>query len=241
MRGLYHRPHAKNSATTCPTPASPSAQAHGQLLSLEYANIESIRKSHESLFSICVICIMLLRRHSCEEARISVGRFSCSRIGSDGARELQAQDKRGTMRSAQQWLAAYAAHHCNPINRRIHTVCVPAILFSILGISWHVQIQGAADLWWANGATILSLLALVFYWRLGLSPFLTMAATFAVMIAIVMGLEWGTSLPTLPLYCTIFVLAWIAQFVGHKLEGKAPSFFDDLQFLLIGPLWVIYH
>lgn len=210
-------------------------------LPLGNANIESIRKSHESLFSICVITsCYCVATHAKKRASRSDG-FSCSRIGLDGARELQAQDKRGTMRSAQQWLAAYAAHHCNPINRRIHTVCVPAILFSILGISWHVQIPGAADLWWANGATILSLLALVFYWRLGLSPFLTMAATFAVMIASVMGLEWGTSLPTLPLYCTIFVLAWIAQFVGHKLEGKAPSFFDDLQFLLIGPLWVIYH
>jgi uncharacterized membrane protein YGL010W len=68
-----------------------------------------------------------------------------------------------------------------------------------------------------------------------------MAATFAVMLAVVMGLEWCTSLATVPFYATIFVLAWIAQFVGHRVEGGSPSFLEDLQFLLIGPLWVFYH
>jgi uncharacterized membrane protein YGL010W len=37
----------------------------------------------------------------------------------------------------------------------------------------------------------------------------------------------------------IFVVAWIGQFYGHKVEGMKPSFIKDLQFLLIGPLWVI--
>jgi uncharacterized membrane protein YGL010W len=38
---------------------------------------------------------------------------------------------------------------------------------------------------------------------------------------------------------TVFVLAWIGQFIGHKIEGKKPSFFDDLRYLLIGPLFVL--
>jgi len=149
--------------------------------------------------------------------------------------------KREQMKTAQQWLAAYAANHRNPINQRIHRICVPAILFSVLGLAWHVQIVGTVDLWWANGAIVLSLLALAFYWRLGLWPGLTMAATFVVIIAMVMGLEWGTSVPTVALYSTIFALAWIAQLIGHKVEGGSPSFLEDVQFLLIGPLWVFYH
>jgi len=148
--------------------------------------------------------------------------------------------QQGPMKTAQQWLAAYAANHRNPINQRIHRVCVPAILFSVLGLAWHVH-PGIADIWWANGAIVLSLLALAFYWRLGTWPCLTMAATFAVIIAMVMGLEWGTSVPTIALYLTIFALAWIAQLIGHKVEGGSPSFLEDLQFLLIGPLWVFYH
>jgi uncharacterized membrane protein YGL010W len=38
---------------------------------------------------------------------------------------------------------------------------------------------------------------------------------------------------------TIFAVAWIGQFIGHAIEGKRPSFLEDLQFLLIGPLWLL--
>ena len=37
----------------------------------------------------------------------------------------------------------------------------------------------------------------------------------------------------------IFVLAWIGQIIGHKIEGKKPKFLKDLQFLLIGPAWLL--
>jgi len=38
----------------------------------------------------------------------------------------------------------------------------------------------------------------------------------------------------------VFVIAWIGQFIGHKIEGKKPSFLDDLRFLLIGPIWLLH-
>ena len=37
----------------------------------------------------------------------------------------------------------------------------------------------------------------------------------------------------------VFVVAWIGQFVGHKIEGRKPSFLTDLTYLLIGPAWVL--
>lgn len=43
----------------------------------------------------------------------------------------------------------------------------------------------------------------------------------------------------LPVSIALFVLAWMGQFVGHQIEGKKPSFFDDVRFLLIGPLFVL--
>ena len=43
----------------------------------------------------------------------------------------------------------------------------------------------------------------------------------------------------LVLAIAVFVLAWIAQFVGHKIEGRKPSFLTDLVYLLIGPAWVL--
>ncbi len=43
----------------------------------------------------------------------------------------------------------------------------------------------------------------------------------------------------LPLSIAVFVVSWIGQFIGHKIEGKKPSFLDDLRFLLVGPLFVL--
>jgi uncharacterized membrane protein YGL010W len=37
----------------------------------------------------------------------------------------------------------------------------------------------------------------------------------------------------------IFIIAWIGQFYGHNIEGKKPSFLKDIQFLLIGPMWLM--
>jgi uncharacterized membrane protein YGL010W len=51
------------------------------------------------------------------------------------------------------------------------------------------------------------------------------------------------SLPILPLNPllggTMFVFGWILQFVGHAFEGKAPSFFSDPKYLLVGPMWFV--
>lgn len=35
----------------------------------------------------------------------------------------------------------------------------------------------------------------------------------------------------------LFVLGWILQFAGHVFEGKAPEFFKDWRFLLVGLRW----
>ncbi len=37
----------------------------------------------------------------------------------------------------------------------------------------------------------------------------------------------------------VFVLAWIGQFVGHRIEGRKPSFLEDVKFLLVGPAWLL--
>ena len=56
-----------------------------------------------------------------------------------------------------------------------------------------------------------------------------------VMLGIIMRINHLGIMP----YIVIFIISWIGQFIGHKIEGKKPSFFQDLQFLLIGPLWLL--
>src|SRR5450830_683990 len=85
-----------------------------------------------------------------------------------------------THRRIDMLLTRYAESHRHPANEAIHCICVPAIVWSLLGLLW--------------------------------------AATAAL---------------------AVLVAAWIGQFIGHKIEGKKPSFFEDLRFLLIGPLFVL--
>ena len=77
-----------------------------------------------------------------------------------------------------------------------------------------------------------ALLTLVFYARLDIVLAVAMAALLVVMAWLIVILPVGIGF-----YIGIFVVAWIGQFYGHKVEGKKPSFFKDLQFLLIGPVW----
>ena len=49
----------------------------------------------------------------------------------------------------------------------------------------------------------------------------------------------SAGLPLWLVCVVIFVLAWIVQFYGHKIEGAKPSFLEDLQFLMIGPAWLM--
>ncbi|WP_173911321.1 DUF962 domain-containing protein [Acinetobacter sp. Marseille-Q1618] len=127
------------------------------------------------------------------------------------------------MKSITEWFDEYSESHQNKTNKMIHWVCVPTILFSIIGILAHFS---------ALLTALIIVLTLVFYARLDLVLAVAMVALVAVMAWVIYLLPVGVGF-----YIGVFILAWIGQFYGHKVEGKKPSFFKDLQFLLIGPVW----
>lgn len=127
------------------------------------------------------------------------------------------------MKTMTAWLDEYSESHQNPTNKIIHWVCVPTILFSIIGILAHFS---------ALLTAFVLVCTLVFYARLDVVLAVAMAALIVVMAWLIFILPAGTGF-----YIALFVLAWIGQFYGHKVEEKKPSFFKDLQFLLIGPAW----
>ncbi|WP_234269926.1 DUF962 domain-containing protein [Billgrantia ethanolica] len=150
-----------------------------------------------------------------------------------------------TMRSLQQFLDDYGESHRHPVNQWVHIVCVPAILFSTLGLLWLVPLGrwlglegGAAE--WVNGATLVGVLASLVYLRLSLGVFLMMLAWFALsVLGILAILNAGWSLLWISLI--VWVAAWALQVWGHKVEGKKPSFIEDVVFLLIGPIFVTFE
>lgn len=127
------------------------------------------------------------------------------------------------MKTIAEWLNEYSESHQNQTNKKIHWICVPAILFSIIGLIMHFS---------ALLTALLLVLSLVFYARLDLILAVAMAALMMLMVWLIVILPVGVGF-----YIAVFVLAWIGQFYGHKVEGKKPSFLKDLQFLLIGPVW----
>ena len=144
------------------------------------------------------------------------------------------------MRAIADWLSDYGSSHQNPTNKLLHWLCVPPIVLAVLGFLWSVPVPAAlADTSpYANWATLVAAAALLYY--LALSPALAAGAALAFLLLLALT-HALTALPW-PLWATslvIFVLAWIGQFIGHAVEGKRPSFFKDVQFLMIGPLWLL--
>ena len=151
--------------------------------------------------------------------------------------------KERNMRTAQEWFEAYAVSHQNKTNQLIHYFCVPAIFFTLLGMLMCIpadpleQFTGSDGLWYVNWGTVVAVPALIFYLRLGMSVFVRMLLFTA--ICLIGNHYLGQLVNLLWTSLGLFAVAWIGQFQGHRIEGKKPSFLDDLQFLLIGPAWVM--
>jgi uncharacterized membrane protein YGL010W len=145
------------------------------------------------------------------------------------------------MRTAAQWLDDYGDSHRNQTNKALHWICVPVIAWCLLGLLWSLPfpgsirtIQPAAS--WAGVAVLAALLyyaALSVRLALGALPLL-----FAMLWSMEV-IDRSSAVPLWSICVFLFVVAWIGQFIGHAIEGKRPSFFKDLQFLMIGPLWLL--
>lgn len=136
------------------------------------------------------------------------------------------QDTAPALRRVDQLLAHYGESHRNTTNELIHFIAIPLIMLSLVGLMY----EGHPLLAYAFIAA-----SMVYYARLSLVFFITMLAGSALMLSLVyfMGEQ------RLILCAGIFVGAWIFQFIGHKLEGKKPSFLKDIQYLWVGPLFVL--
>ena len=105
-------------------------------------------------------------------------------------------------------------------------MAIPLIMVSLLGLLSALHP-------WAAYAFVLA--SMVYYARLSAVWLVTMA----ILSALGLGLVHAMGEHVLTISLGIFVVAWTAQFVGHKLEGRKPSFFEDLQYLWVGPMFVL--
>ena len=155
---------------------------------------------------------------------------------------MQINPPAANLRPVERWFAAYALDHRHPRNQQLHVLCVPAIVWSLLALLHAVPTPAGAAALPDQGvaAALAALLALGFWcWLslpLGLGLLLCLAAGYVLNEAILRALGADTLMVA---GIVVFVAAWIGQFVGHRIEGRRPSFLTDLVYLMIGPPWVL--
>ena len=148
------------------------------------------------------------------------------------------------MKSIHQWLDEYGESHQNKTNKIIHWICVPTIFITILGLIASIPAQGLKELapdyltYYTNWGSLILMFVLIFYLVHSFKLFIGMLiwSMFCIWFVEVMR-SWPS-----PLWLSsiiLFALAWVGQFYGHHVEGKKPSFLKDIQFLLIGPAWLM--
>ena len=138
------------------------------------------------------------------------------------------------------WLDEYGESHQNPANKALHWVCVPLIVLSLVGVLWSLPVPAAFEQIspLMNWGTLFMFAALVYYFILSYTLAIGMVFVTAGMVLLLNWLD-GLAVPLWQLSIGIFVAAWVGQFIGHAIEGKRPSFFKDVQFLMIGPIWLL--
>lgn len=143
------------------------------------------------------------------------------------------------MKTLQEWFNEYAVSHQNETNKSIHYICVPAIYFSIVGLLNCVPIPVFClnIPIFENLAFVALIFVLFFYFRISFGMAIKM--TIFSISCLCFNYYLSEFISLWKFSFSIFIVAWIGQFYGHKIEGKKPSFVKDLQFLLIGPAWVI--
>ena len=136
------------------------------------------------------------------------------------------------MLSIQQQFDDYGSHHRTAGNKFYHRLGIPMIMFSLIGLLARVVLY-RGDGWQIDAALILIIGAEIYYlvleWRLALGMLLITAVFYFASLSVPV---W--------ILVTLFVLGWIAQFVGHGFyEKRRPAFMRNLVHLLIGPLWIL--
>ncbi len=138
-------------------------------------------------------------------------------------------------------LAEYGESHQHPVNKAIHWVMVPLITWTVLALLCALPVpQVFSAVPFLNWATLFAAFACVYYATLSLPLTAAMVVLAALLFGLVALCQAFVPLPLWQVALGVFAAAWVFQFIGHAIEGKRPSFFKDVQFLLVGPAWLMH-
>ena len=144
------------------------------------------------------------------------------------------------MKTMQTWLDEYQVSHQNKTNKTIHWICIPHIFFTVVGFLWSRKLPLELTAGFQANVALIALALVFVYYALLSIPLAIGMGLFSLFCAFLCyQIELAQFMSLWQLCLIIFVVAWIGQFYGHSVEGKKPSFLKDLQFLMIGPAWIM--
>ena len=146
------------------------------------------------------------------------------------------------MRTRKELMDEYMKSHRHPVNSWIHIFCVPVIVFSTLGLAWAVPLGRwlglSADIApYINLATVAALPIGLFYLRLSVGSLALMVVWFVLSVVGILAIQ-AAGWPLVTICAVLWVVSWVVQIYGHRIEGGKPSAADDVIFFLMGPLFL---
>jgi uncharacterized membrane protein YGL010W len=137
-------------------------------------------------------------------------------------------------------MSFYAAYHRHPVNRAIHFVFVPAIVWSLMILLGMVDLFVVSNIA-VTPAHLATLALLIYYLRLDFA--IGVAATFAftVLLGTALQVVARTSTATaLTVFAVAFVSGWVVQFIGHGVwEKRRPALASNLFQVFVAPIFLV--
>ena len=128
-------------------------------------------------------------------------------------------------------LDEYEESHQHPVNIAIHWVAEPLAIWALMALIFPIEIFGVTALGLFVWAPI--------YYFANLSPRITLmfAAVALVFTAIIIVVD-RMAVPMWPWALGLFAVSWVTLLIAHRIEGRAPSVFQNPGLIIIGPLWL---
>ena len=144
------------------------------------------------------------------------------------------------MRPADEWLQQYSRHHADGADQLLHRLMIPLLVTSVVGLLWAIPVpttfREATPV--LNWGTIFLMAAIVYYFILSISLAFGALPIIASVVWAVMWLD-RLSYPLWMSSAALLITAWMGLRVSHRSPGLRPSLIGDLQYVMLGPVWLV--
>ena len=137
------------------------------------------------------------------------------------------------MASLDALLDDYEQSHRHPTNIAIHWVAEPIAIVALMALAASIPLPVGTALW-----PFLAIL-MIYFARLSRPIALAFVPVIIVFIALIHFIDTMLTAPTWVWAVPTFSIAWVSLLIGHKIEGRVPSVFQNPNLIVIGPAWLM--